>query len=88
MSDRLQAVLDACADEIARFNEAIRNGKTIQINDPDSLANGHLILKMKPDFWLVTESPSGVTASWCYANDGRWAHLLKVADVPRHPLFA
>lgn len=87
MSDRLSQVFEACADEIRRFNEALKT-REVRINNPALLSHGQRVLQMRPDFWLVTETPNGDTRSWYYANNGRWAALLEQAGVERHPLFA
>jgi len=82
----------ACHDEISRFNAALDAGKQVVIDWKDSLATGHTVKGMRPDFWLVTMPPGRDSSldqrSWCLCNDGRWTRLLQLAGVERNPLFA
>lgn len=89
MRDNGDCVSCAVQDEIRRFNIAITvtHPEELVIRWPDSLCNGHTICYMDSDFWLHTKSPSGMTASFCMCNDDRWARLLRMVDIPRHPLF-
>lgn len=81
-AERSRLVSEACADEIARFNESVSR-TPIRVNSPGALSHGDTVLYMSGDFWLKTNR-----MSWCYCNDGRWADLLRQAGVTRNPLFA
>ena len=83
--DRQTQVSNACVDERDRFNNVLLT-KELFIDSPEQLNHGHRVLSMRPDFWLVTQSPgSNHTSSWAYCNDGRWSKLLKSAGVHREP---
>jgi hypothetical protein len=82
---RLELCRKANEDEMARFNAAVRS-RSLFIDSPDSLHHGHKVISMRSDFWLVTEW-GGLTQTWAYCNDGRWAKLLAAAGVERNPLY-
>lgn len=87
---RMAAVSAACADEIARFNSALRNGAVAVL---ETSGFGRLfVLGCSEDFVLttsVTGHSDWITNSRAYiANDGRWTSLLEQTGVARNPLFA
>lgn len=91
---RHQQVAIACRDEITRFNAVVtrkwNEGDPILYPEGNSLCAGQPIRHMSHDFWLTTGNASDTyfCSRWCMCNDGRWAQLLKLAGVTRHPLFA
>ena len=77
----------ALRDEFKRLNDAA-DSKAIILKTPDSLTDGHRLIGMRDDFWLITLPPgSQHQRSWCLCNDGFYASILKQAGVERNKLF-
>lgn len=81
---RLQKVMAAIVDEKERFNTAIRSGAIVML----TTFNGPYRVKyVDEEFWYHTDGNGGLGQSWCGCNDGKWADLLRQANVTRNPLF-
>ena len=84
--ERADAVTAAVADEMQRFNAAIRAGAVVRLG---THCGSHQVSHVSTGFWYYTpEANGGFGCSWAGCNDATWARLLHQAGVVRHPLFA
>lgn len=83
---RSEAVTAACADEMARFNAAVRNGAVARLT---THCGTYDVAMVRADWFYITpKANAGFGFSWAGCNDGVWADLMRQAGVTRNPLFA
>mgnify|MGYP001576462373 CR=1 FL=1 len=91
---RMQGIVAALATERTCFNNAVRDGavailKTAfgdyQVEDVDSNHWYHCRPAGKE---MVRRSDDWSYRHFAGCNDGKWADLLRQANIQRHPLFA
>lgn len=86
---RMAQIMEALADEKARFNHEIASGTTIILQ---TTFGPYTVDGVDQDFWYHThiageERHNLNSRSFAGCNDGKWADLLRQAGVTRHPLF-
>lgn len=84
--ERLDRIAAGLADEVECLNEALRAGREVRVPAAcGSMCAGLLVDRVTygaDGLWVVTKGYGG---RYAFANDGRWAELLRAAGVERDP---
>lgn len=84
---RAEAVGAACMDEISRLNQAIVAGAVVTIKVATYTEPLQVSMVDANFLYYTPKANGGFGFHWHGCNDGQWAEMLRMAGVPRNPLF-